>query len=689
MASSSAASLPPAALVPRLTAFSSPRTPEVTVPATLAPPELCVTTVRTLSIDAVQQANSGHPGAPMGLAPAAWLMFTRHLRHAPARPQWPNRDRFVLSAGHASAMLYALLNLTGYDLPMDELERFRQLGSQTPGHPERGDTAGVEITTGPLGQGLANAVGFALAERMMAARFNRSDHAIVDHHSWFICSDGDLMEGISHEAASLAGFLGLERLTGVYDDNHISLDGPTSLSFGEDVPKRFEAYGWRVLHVDDGNDLDAIDEALTEGGRPDGRPTLIRLRTHIGYGSPHKQDTHKAHGSPLGVEEVAETKHFYGWPIEPTFLVPDEVAAWRTAMVQRGADLAGEWEEAFAAYAADHPQDADEFTRVTAGRLPEDWQQSLPTFGPDESPSTRKASGHVMNAIAGVLPELVQGAADLSGSTNTNLNDSGKVTPGSFGGRNIYYGVREHAMGGITNGLAVHGGLRPVCSTFFMFSDYMKNTIRLAALMSIPSIFVFTHDSIGLGEDGPTHQPIEHLAALRAIPHLVTLRPGDANETAQAWRIALERTHGPTALVLTRQGLPPIGGSNDVERGAYVVREGGDCVLVGTGSEVQVALGAADLLAADGVAAQVVSMPSFELFRAQDAAYRDRVLPPAVEARVAVEAASPFGWHEIVGLRGAVVGLNRFGASAPGPEVMEALGISPPAVAAAARALMR
>jgi len=658
------------------------------VPATLAPPELCVTTVRTLAIDEVEKANSGHPGAPMGLAPAAWQIFTRHLRHAPARPDWPNRDRFVLSAGHASALLYALLNLTGYDLPVDELKRFRSLGSATPGHPERGDTAGVEITTGPLGQGFANAVGFALAERMMAERFNRPGHDVVDHHTWFICSDGDLMEGISHEAASLAGFLGLERLTGVYDDNHISLDGPTSLSYGDNVAERFQAYGWRVLHVDDGNDLEAIDAALTEGGRPGGRPTLIRLRTHIGYGSPHKQDTHKAHGSPLGDEEVAETKRFYGWPTEPTFLIPDEVAAWRDAMVERGAGLAAEWDATFADYAADHPHDAEAFTRVTADLLPEGWQGSLPVFGPDEALATRKASGRVMNALAEVLPELVQGAADLSGSTNTNLDDSGKVTPGSFAGRNIYYGVREHAMGAITNGLASYGGFRPVCSTFFTFSDYMKNTIRLAALMSIPSVFVFTHDSIGLGEDGPTHQPIEHLAALRAIPNLVTLRPGDANETAAAWRVAIERTHAPTALVLTRQALPPIGGSNEVERGAYVVREGRDCVLVGSGSEVQVATGAADLLAADGITAQVVSMPSFELFRAQDAAYRDAVLPPDVEARVAVEAASPFGWHEVVGLRGSVVALDRFGASAPGPVVMEALGITPVAVAAAARTLL-
>ena len=654
----------------------------------LAPPETCITTVRTLAIDAVQKANSGHPGAPMGLAPAAWTLFSRHLRHAPGRPHWPNRDRFVLSAGHASALLYALLNLTGYDLTMDELKRFRQLGSETPGHPERGDTEGVEITTGPLGQGLANAVGFALAERMQAARFNRPGYDLVDHRTWFICSDGDLMEGISHEAASLAGFLGLERLIGIYDDNHVSLDGPTSLSFGEDIPARFESYGWRVMSLDDGNDVDAIDAALTEAALPDGRPTLIALRTHIGYGSPHKQDSHASHGSPLGDEEVAETKRFYGWPVEPTFLVPDEVAAWRDELAERGEEHVRAWEKVRDAYADVHPDEAAEFARGVEGRLPEGWTDALPAFGPDDAMATRKASGLVLNAIARAVPELVQGAADLSGSTNTDLKEFDKVEPHTFDGRNIYYGVREHAMGAISNALAAYGGIRPVCSTFFTFSDYMKNTVRLAALMRIPTVFVFTHDSIGLGEDGPTHQPIEHLAALRAIPNLVTLRPADSAETAEAWRIALERTDGPTALVLTRQSLRPLGGPNDVERGAYVLRDGADCILLGSGSEVAVAADAADLLAADGIAARVVSVPSFELFREQDAAHRESVLPAGLRARVAVEAANPLGWHELVGLDGSVIGLDRFGASAPGPEVMEALGITPQHVAAAARSLL-
>jgi transketolase len=655
---------------------------------TLASPELSITTVRTLAMDAVQLANSGHPGAPMGLAPVGWTLFTRHLRHDPADAAWPGRDRFVLSAGHASMLLYALLNLTGYDLPMAQIERFRQLGSETPGHPERGDTPGVEITTGPLGQGFANAVGFALAERMLAARFNRPGHEIVDHRTWFICSDGDLMEGISHEAGSLAGFLGLERLIGIYDDNHVSLDGPTSLSFGEDVPARFAAYGWRVLRVDDGNDLEAIDRALTEAAEPDGRPTLIDCHTHIGYGSPNKQDTSSAHGSPLGADEVAATKRVYGWPDDAQFLVPDEVAAWRDEMVGRGQAMKAEWLDRMDAYAEAHPAEAAELERVVAGRLPDGWETALPVFEPGEKIATRASAGKVMNALAVVVPELVQGAADLSSSTSTTLKDMGVVTRGDYAGRNLYYGVREHAMGAITNGLAAHGGLRPAASTFFTFSDYMKNPIRLAAMMRLPSIFVFTHDSIGLGEDGPTHQPIEHLAALRAIPQLITIRPAEANEAAAAWRIALGRTDAPTALVLSRQGLPTLAGPLPVERGAYVLEEGDDCILIGTGSEVHVALAARELLAGEGVSARVVSMPSFELFREQEAGYRDEVLPPGMRARVAVEAASPFGWAEWVGDDGAVVAIDRFGVSAPGPVAMEALGITPEAVAGAAKACL-
>ena len=656
------------------------------MPTTLASPELSITTVRTLAIDGVQAANSGHPGAPMGLAPAAWTLFTRHLRHSPTDPEWPGRDRFVLSAGHASMLLYAMLHLTGYDLPMEQLMRFRQLGSQTPGHPERGDTPGVEITTGPLGQGTANAVGFALAEAMLAATFNRKGHEIIDHRTWFICSDGDLMEGISHEAASIAGFLGLEKLVGIWDDNHISLDGPTSLAFGEDVPARFGAYGWRVLRVEDGNDVEAIDAALTEAAEHDGRPTLIALRTHIGYGSPNKQDTSSAHGSPLGPEEVAATKRAYGWPEDAQFLVPDEVAAWAPEMAARGRALQAEWEERMEAYAAAHPEDAAEMRRRAAGRLPDGWRDAAPSFAPGEKIATRASAGKALNAFAAVIPELVQGAADLSTSTSTDLKDMGIVTKGDYAGRNIYYGVREHAMGAITNGLLAHGGLRPACATFFTFSDYMKNTIRLAALMKLPTIFVYTHDSVALGEDGPTHQPIEHLAALRAIPGLVTLRPADASEATATWRIALERVEGPTAMVLSRQGLPTLPGSPPVERGAYVVADGEAVALIGTGAELHTALAARELLAADGIDARVISMPSMELFRRQDAAYREEVLPASLTARVSVEAASPFGWGEWIGTTGHAVAIDRFGVSAPGDQALEALGITAEAVASAARA---
>ena len=652
---------------------------------TLAPPELCVTTVRTLSIDGVQTANSGHPGGPMGLAPIGWTLFTRHMRHAPADPLWPNRDRFVLSNGHASMLLYSLLHLTGYALPLTELERFRQLESATPGHPERGDTPGVEVTTGPLGQGIGNAVGFAVAERMLAARYNREGHAIVDHRTWFICSDGDMMEGISHEAASIAGHLGLERLVGVYDDNHVSLDGPTDLSFNEDVPARFAAYGWRVLHIRDANDLDEVDAALTSASEPDGRPTLIAARTHIGWGAPHKQDTSAAHGSPLGPDEVTATKEFYGWPTEPPFLIPPEVGRWKDEMIGRGDAHREEWGATLDAYRTAFPELAAEFERTMDGRLPHGWEASVPVFPAGEKVATRKAGGAAMNAIAHAVPELIQGAADLSVSTGTDLKEMGRVQASDFTGRNLYYGVREHAMGAITNGIAAHGGLRPVCSTFFQFYDYMKNTVRLAALMHLPSIFVYTHDSIGLGEDGPTHQPIEHLAAARAVPNLVTIRPADANETAAAWRVAIERTHGPTVIVLSRQGLPDLGGEAAVARGAYVLADGDDRILIGTGSEVQVALEAREILAGEGISARVVSMPSFELFRAQEQAYRDAVLPPSITRRVSVEAASAFGWHEWVGLGGACIGLDRFGASAPGPQVMAALGITAEAVAAAAR----
>ncbi len=656
---------------------------------TLASPMQCVMTVRTLSIDGVQKANSGHPGAPMGLAPVGWQLFSRHLRHSPSQPEWPNRDRFVLSNGHASMLLYSLLHLTGYDLPMEEIKRFRQLHSITPGHPERIETPGVEVTTGPLGQGMSNAVGLALAEEMLAARYNRPGHDIVDHRTWFIAGDGCFMEGISHEAASLAGHLQLGKLIGIYDDNKVSLDAMTAKSYSDDVPMRFEAYGWRVLHIEDPNtDLDEIDRVMDEAQDSDGRPTLIIAPTHIGYGSPHKQDSPKSHGNPLGEDEVELVKEFYGWPIEPTFLVPPEVDLWKAELVERGRQLEREWQDALAAYAQAFPTEAAELERVLSGQLPADWEESLPTYTTDDkAEATRAWGGEVINAFAPSVPEFVQGAADLSGSTKTTIKDGGDVAAGDFSGRNIYFGVREHGMGAIANGMTAHGGLRVACSTFFQFYDYMKNTVRLAALMQLGTIFVYTHDSIGLGEDGPTHQQVENLAALRAVPNCVTFRPADGNEVAGAWRVALERTEGPTALVLSRQSMPNVGGSADVSRGAYVVADGNDAVLLATGSEVQVALGARDLLAGNGIGARVVSMPSFELFRAQDQAYRDSVLPPDISRRVSVEAASSFGWHEWVGDRGAIVGLDRFGESAPAADVMTDLGITPERVAEAARGL--
>jgi len=657
------------------------------VPVDLAPDQLVVTTVRTLSIDAVQRANSGHPGAPMGLAPVGWMLFGHHLRFDPLDPEWPNRDRFVLSAGHASALLYSLLHLTGYALTIDDLKEFRQWGSATPGHPERGDTPGVEVTTGPLGQGFANAVGLALAECLLAEQFNRPGHQIVDHRTWFICSDGDLMEGISYEAASLAGHLGLSKLIGIYDHNSISLDGPTSLSFTENVPERFAAAGWRVLEIADGNDLAEIDEVLSAASISDGRPTMIMAATHIGFGSPHKHDSSAAHGSPLGADEVAATKRAYGWPEDAQFLVPDEVGAWAGHLQERGRALRGSWQAAFEAYAAAHPAAAADATRRLRCELPGDWQSDLPSFPPGESMATRSSGGKVLNALAARIPELVQGAADLSSSTDTTIAGSGDVAIDRFGARNIRFGVREHSMGAICNGLAAHGGLRPVCSTFMMFSDYMKNTIRMAALQRLPVVFVYTHDSVGLGEDGPTHQPVEHLAALRAIPDLVVIRPADATEAAGAWEFAITRADGPTVLVLSRQGLPTLPHAPDLAQGAYVLREGGDCILMATGSEVPLIEQAADVLADRGIDARVVSMPSWELFVAQPQEYQDSVLPPAMRRRVSIEAAATLGWHRFVGLDGIAIGIDRFGASAPGDVVLAHLGITVEAVVAAASSL--
>jgi len=622
----------------------------------------------------------------MGLAPVAWRIFEGQLRHAPGDPAWPNRDRFVLSAGHASALLYALLHLTGYDLPLEALKQFRQWGSITPGHPELGVTAGVEVTTGPLGQGLADAVGMALAERMLAAEFNRPGHEVIDHHTWVICSDGDLMEGISHEAGSLAGFLALERLVVVYDDNNISLDGPTSMSFGDDPTGRFTAYGWRVLEIHDGNDLDEINRVLDDARASDGRPTMVRCHTHIGFGAPGVQDTNKAHGAPLGEEQVRLAKKAYGWPEDAQFLVPDEVAAWAGELRTRGTGYVAEWETAMDGYAADFPAQATELRRRLAGDLPAGWDQHLPEFPAGESLATRVSSGQSLNGLAAGIPELVGGAADLASSTNTTIKDGGDVTPGSYSGRNLHFGVREFGMAAALNGMAAHGGFRVFGATFMTFSDYMKNAIRMASLMHLPVIFVFTHDSVAVGEDGPTHEPVEQLAALRAIPGLVTLRPADARETAAAWRQAIARTDGPTVLVFTRQALPTMDLDPPVDKGGYVVAPGDDVALIATGSEVSLAVEARALLAADGISARVVSIPSWEIFGAQPEAYRDEVLPPAILARVGVEAASPFGWERWTGTYGRIVAIDRFGESAPGALVMEKLGMTATAVADAARA---
>jgi transketolase len=659
--------------------------------------QLCINTIRMLAVDAVQKAKSGHPGMPMGAAAMAYVLWTRFLKHHPANPEWPDRDRFVLSAGHGSLLLYSLLHLTGYDLSLEDLQQFRQWGSKTPGHPELGVTPGVETTTGPLGQGFANGVGMAIAERWLAAQFNRPGHTIVDHHTYAIVSDGDLMEGVSSEAASLAGHLGLHKLIYLYDDNHVSIDGSTSLAFTEDVGRRFEAYGWHVQRVTDGNDLAAVEAAVRAAHAEASRPSLILCRTHIGYGSPNKQDSSKAHGEPLGEEEVRLTKQNLGWPLAPAFLVPEEARAELRKAVPRGKTWEAEWQRRFAAYTAAFPEEAARFEQYMSGKLPPGWDADLPGFTPGDPPlATRAASGKVLHALSPKVTNLLGGSADLAPSNNTYVQGLPEFQAGSYQGRNFRFGVREHAMGSIGNGMALHGGLRPYTGTFLIFSDYMRPAVRLAALMRLPVIFIFTHDSIGLGEDGPTHQPIEHLAALRAIPGLIVIRPADANETVEAWRLALTH-HGPTCLVLTRQNLPildrarmqPDGG---VARGGYVLADasGGTprVILIATGSEVAVALGAQKLLAGKGVAARVVSLPSWEIFERQSQDYRDGVLPPAVLARVAIEAAVPLGWHRYVGPAGDIVGMTRFGASAPGPVVFEKLGLTPENVETRALALL-
>ena len=649
---------------------------------------LCINTIRMLAADGVEKARSGHPGMPMGAAAMAYVLWTRFLRHNPTNPDWPDRDRFVLSAGHGSMLLYSLLHLSGYDLSLDELQNFRQWGSKTPGHPEHGLTPGVETTTGPLGQGFANGVGMAMAERYLAARFNRPGHHIVDHFTYGIVSDGDLMEGISHEAASLAGHLGLGKLIYFYDDNHISIEGDTDLAFTENRTGRFVAYGWHVQRVDDGNDLDALEQALVDARKESRRPSLIAVRTHIGFGSPNKQDTAGVHGEPLGPEEIKLTKDNLMWPREPGFLIPDEVLTHFRAAVDKGRDLESRWQTAFEAYRQNFREPAAEWDRWMRGRLPDGWEKDIPAFeADDKGMATRVSSGKVLNALAPKIANLIGGSADLAPSTKTLISGEADYQAANYAGRNLRFGVREHAMGGILNGMALHGGIIPYGATFLVFSDYMRPAIRLAALTKLKVIYVFTHDSIGLGEDGPTHQPIEQLAALRAIPNLSVIRPCDANETAEAWKAALNHHSGPVALALTRQNVPTLdrnskyASADGLHRGAYVLSEAAgnkpDVVLIASGSEVHIALEAAEMIRASGPAVRVVSMPCWEFFDAQPATYRQQVLPAAVKAKIAIEAGSPQGWHRYVGEFGHIIALDHFGASAPYKILYEKFELTP------------
>jgi transketolase len=679
---------------------------------TTEPDSLSINTIRFLSVDAVQKANSGHPGLPMGAAAPAYVLWTRFLKHDPAVPKWPDRDRFVLSAGHGSMLLYSLLHLTGYDLSLDDIQRFRQWGSRTPGHPENHLTPGVEATTGPLGQGISNAVGMAIAEAHLAARFNRPGHTIVDHQTYVLASDGDLMEGVASEACSLAGHLRLGKLTVLYDDNRISLSGSTSVCFSEDVGARFAAYGWHVQRVEDGNDLDDVDRALKSARSETRRPSLVIVRTEIGYGAPHKAGTFEAHGSPLGPDEVKAAKQNLGWPLEPPFHIPAAALANFRRALDEGKKARRSWEQRLDAYGRAFPDLAAELRRTFGAELPEGWDAELPTFSPDgKGLATRKASEAVMQALAKALPELIGGSADLDPSTFTWLKgegdfESAAVSPngvqgrvgGTWGyeGRNLHFGVREHAMGAAVNGMALHGGLIPYGSTFLIFSDYMRPTIRLSALSRLGAIWVYTHDSIALGEDGPTHQAVEHYMALRAIPDLVFIRPADANETAWAWRVAIENRHRPTALALTRQNLPTLdrtryAPAEGLRRGAYVLNPtlgAPDIVLIATGSEVQHIVAAEPTLAEKGVKARLVSMPSWELFAEQAKDYRESVLPAALTRRLSVEAGVALGWREWVGDRGETIGIDRFGASAPGPTLMKEFGFTAEHVVARALAML-
>ncbi len=660
--------------------------------------ELCINTIRFLSVDAVQQANSGHPGLPMGAAPMAYVLWTKFLRHSPRNPGWPDRDRFVLSAGHGSMLLYSLLHLNGYDLSLDDLKNFRQWGSKTPGHPEYGDTPGVETTTGPLGQGFATGVGMAIAERHLAAKFNKPNQDIVNHYTYGIVSDGDLMEGISHEAASLAGHLKLGKLIYLYDDNHISIEGKTDIAFTENRLQRFEAYGWHVRQVEDGNDLQAIEEALIAARDETDQPSLIAVRTSIGFGSPNRQDTAKAHGEPLGDEERKLTKENLGWPQEPAFYIPEEALAHFRKSVDKGLELEQSWTTSFRNYLNDYPAEGAGFEKQLKGELPQGWDKDIPVFAADpKGKATRVISGQVLNAIAKNVPALMGGSADLAPSNKTFIDGETSFQPGSYDQRNIHFGVREFGMTAVLNGMALHGGLIPYGGTFLIFSDYMRPAIRLASLMKQHVIYVLTHDSIGLGEDGPTHQPIEHLASMRAMPNLTVLRPADANETAEAWKFAVKSNRGPTVLALTRQSLPTLdrsvfGPAELLHRGAYVLKDVDgtpDALILANGSEIKLALEAAETLAGDGIAARVISMPSWELFDDQPQEYKNKVLPGNVTTRVAIEAGATQGWHKYVGMNGKVIGLDHFGASAPINDLFTNFGITAESVVKAVQLLLK
>ncbi|MBC8334644.1 MAG: transketolase [Anaerolineales bacterium] len=654
--------------------------------------ERSINALRFLSADAIQQANSGHPGLPMGAAAMAYTIWTRHLRHNPKNPNWFDRDRFILSGGHGSMLLYSLLHLTGYKLSLDDLRNFRQWGSLTPGHPEYGHTPGVEVTTGPLGQGFANGVGFAIAEAHLAAQFNQPGHKIVDHYTYAIVTDGDLMEGVASEAASLAGHLKLGKMIYLYDDNHISIDGSTDLAFTENRAARFESYGWHVQTVKDGNDVKVIDAAIRMA-KADPRPSIILCRTIIGYGSPNKQGTHGVHGSPLGDEELAAAKENLSWPVEPRFHIPDDVLDHYREALSQGREFEADWKMSFEAYNRIAPEKGKELKRRIAGVLPDNWRDALPTFEADpKGIASRVASGKVLNALAESLPELIGGSADLAPSNKTWLDGYEAFSSETPEGRNFHFGVREHGMGAIVNGMAVHGGIIPYGGTFLVFSDYMRGALRISALSKYPAIWVFTHDSIGVGEDGPTHQPVEHLAALRAIPGLTLIRPADANETAQAWKFAIENRKGPTALVLTRQNLPTLAYPIQLEKGAYILKDFGDdpeIILMASGSEVSLILAAGEKLAEEGLAVRVVSVPSLEIFEKQEQAYRESVFPPQVKKRLAVEVGIAQGWWKYVGTEGGVLSIEGYGASAPAERIFEEYGFTVENVIARTREILK